>query len=75
MPELNSLLFTELKSKFLDSIQGKCEHDQSYATVWSKVKLRGPLGGVTHKYVSLSREFKRRDFKNTFFLHCLHTEG
>ena len=42
MSEINSLSFTELKSEFLESLQGKCEHDQSYATVWSKVKMRGP---------------------------------
>ena len=42
MPELNSLSFTEFKSEFLESLRGKCEHDQSYTTVWSKVKTRGP---------------------------------
>ena len=42
MPELNTLSFTKLKSGFLESLRGKCEHDKSYATVWSKVRMRGP---------------------------------
>ena len=33
------------------------------------------LGGVTHKYVSVSRGFNRRDFLIPFFTHFLHTEG
>ena len=32
-------------------------------------------GGVTHKYVSVSRGFNRRDFLIPFFTHFLHTEG
>ena len=39
----------------------------------AQVSLR--LGGVTHKYVSVSRGFNRRDFLIPFFTHFLHTEG
>ena len=42
MPEINALLFTELKSEFLESLRGKYEQDQSYAKVWSHVTMRGP---------------------------------
>ena len=33
------------------------------------------LGGVIHKYVSVSRGFNRRDFLIPFFTYFLHTEG
>ena len=42
MPELNALLFTGLKSEFLESLRGKYKQDQSYAKVWSHVTMRGP---------------------------------
>ena len=42
MPEINSLSFTELRSDFLDSLKGKCEHDQSYDKVWQAVERRDP---------------------------------
>ena len=42
---------------------------------WEKGTLVLKLGGVTHKYVSVSRGFNRRDFLIPFFTHFLHTEG
>jgi hypothetical protein len=42
MPEINSLAFTELRSELLDSLKGKCEHDQSYEHVWKAVERRDP---------------------------------
>ena len=41
MPEINSLLFTELKCKLLESLRGKCEQDSSYSKVWNYVQMRG----------------------------------
>ena len=42
MPEINSLLFTELKSELLESLRGKCKQDSSYSKVWNHVQMRGP---------------------------------
>ena len=42
MPEINLLLFTELKSELLESLRGKCEQDLTYSKVWNHVKMRGP---------------------------------
>ena len=33
MPEINLLLFTQLKSKLLESLRGKCEQDSSFFKV------------------------------------------
>ena len=43
MSEINSLFFTELKSKLLESLRGKCEQDSSYSKVWNHVQMRGPF--------------------------------
>ena len=43
MPEINSLLFTELKSELLESLIGKCKQDSSYSKVWNHVQMRGPF--------------------------------
>ena len=42
MPEINSLVFTEIKSDFLDTLKGLCEHDEAYSKVWSHVRMRDP---------------------------------
>ena len=42
MPEINSLAFTEIKSEFLDSLKGLCEHDETYSKVWRHVVMRDP---------------------------------
>ena len=43
MPQINSLAFTKIKSEFLESLRGKCAHDQSYEKVWNVVSLRDPI--------------------------------
>ena len=42
MPEINSLAFTKIKSEFLDSLKGLCEHDETYSKVWRHVVMRDP---------------------------------
>ena len=42
MPEINLMLFTELKSDLLESLRGKCEQDSTYSKVWNHVLMRGP---------------------------------
>ena len=41
MPKINSLLFIELKSELLESLQGKYTNDPSYSKVWSDAQMRG----------------------------------
>ena len=43
--KLIHLTFTEIKSEFLESLRGKCAHDQSYEKVWNIVSQRGPSQG------------------------------
>ena len=42
MPEINSLAFTEIKSEFLDSLKGLCEHDDTYSKVWRHEEMKDP---------------------------------
>ena len=42
MPDINSLLFMEIKGSFLESLKGKYEHDEAYSKVWSYVSQRDP---------------------------------
>ena len=41
MLEINLLLFTELKSEFLESLQGKYTNDPSYSKMRSHAQMRG----------------------------------
>ena len=51
------------------------EKNMEFPMSYASKHLNSALRGVTHKYVSVSRGFNRRDFLIPFFTHFLHTEG